>query len=253
MRFCDLPGIVSETFHPPATSTPLTSCSSHDELLEPLKTQLAMPLYTAIRSKLDGYESKLQYAELKIQLLEERLRKHRIAKYGPSSEKLSGQQLELLELEPGAVLRAGDQAREACLQVMRRTWRRCSAAAAADHREEPRQRSRDHRHGGESILRSQSALSSERDSVARCWPRDQPGDAGWLGDACGASYSHPWWESWAASYFVALAFRPTRLRSACGWAMAAARIIRLICGNTELREARRSSSSASSPCSWQCR
>jgi len=98
MRFCDLPGIVSETFHPPATSTPLTSSSSHDELLEPLKTQLAMPLCTAIRSKLDGYESKLQYAELKIQLLEERLRKHRIEKYGPSSEQLSDQQLELLEL-----------------------------------------------------------------------------------------------------------------------------------------------------------
>jgi len=44
---------------------------------------------------------KLQRAELKIQLLEEKLRLVRIAKYGPGSEKLSDGQLELLELEPG--------------------------------------------------------------------------------------------------------------------------------------------------------
>ncbi len=44
---------------------------------------------------------KLYVAELKIQLLEERLRLHRIEKYGPASEKLSGLQLELLEDEPG--------------------------------------------------------------------------------------------------------------------------------------------------------
>lgn len=44
---------------------------------------------------------KLQYAEMKIQLLEEKLRLLRIAKYGPGSEKFSDAQLELLELEPG--------------------------------------------------------------------------------------------------------------------------------------------------------
>jgi hypothetical protein len=38
---------------------------------------------------------------LKIQALEERLRLVRIQKYGPSSEKLSNLQLELLEQEPG--------------------------------------------------------------------------------------------------------------------------------------------------------
>ena len=43
----------------------------------------------------------LAYAQLKIQILEERLRKMRIAKYGKASEKLSDLQLELLELEPG--------------------------------------------------------------------------------------------------------------------------------------------------------
>jgi transposase len=43
----------------------------------------------------------LQWAYLKIQVLEERLRWQRIQKYGPGSEKLSDQQLELLELEPG--------------------------------------------------------------------------------------------------------------------------------------------------------
>ena len=43
----------------------------------------------------------LANAELKIKLLEERLRLARIAKYGNASEKLSGLQLELLDLEAG--------------------------------------------------------------------------------------------------------------------------------------------------------
>jgi transposase len=43
----------------------------------------------------------LDYSRRKIQLLEERLRLARIAKYGKASEKLSDLQLELLELEPG--------------------------------------------------------------------------------------------------------------------------------------------------------
>ena len=43
----------------------------------------------------------LQWAYLKIQVLEERLRWQRIQKYGPASEKLSDAQLELLEWEPG--------------------------------------------------------------------------------------------------------------------------------------------------------
>jgi transposase len=43
----------------------------------------------------------LQFAHLKIQLLEERLRLQRIQKYGPAGEKLTDAQLELLEQEPG--------------------------------------------------------------------------------------------------------------------------------------------------------
>jgi transposase len=43
----------------------------------------------------------LQWAHLKIQALEERLRLELIKKYGPASEKLSDAQLKLLELEPG--------------------------------------------------------------------------------------------------------------------------------------------------------
>ncbi len=46
-------------------------------------------------------QKKLAWAELKIRVLEERLRLQRIQKYGPASEKLSSEQLELLELEPG--------------------------------------------------------------------------------------------------------------------------------------------------------
>jgi transposase len=43
----------------------------------------------------------LQWANLKIQVLEEQLRLERIKKYGPGSEKLSDAQLHLLDLEPG--------------------------------------------------------------------------------------------------------------------------------------------------------
>ena len=46
-------------------------------------------------------EKELKWAQLKIQVLEARLRLQRIQKYGPASEKLSDAQLELLELEPG--------------------------------------------------------------------------------------------------------------------------------------------------------
>jgi transposase len=46
-------------------------------------------------------KQQLQWAELKIQVLEERLRLQLMAKYGPTSEKLNDAQLELLEQEPG--------------------------------------------------------------------------------------------------------------------------------------------------------
>ena len=168
--------------------------------------------FSNLQNTVLSYQNKLQYAELKIRVLEERLRLVRIAKYGPGSEKLSDAQLELLELEPGVssvevqaeserppvqpstktnasiraagtarepsacradpgvhagavrvpglrqrngrdrlrrqlatgcgageVLRAGHQAREARLQVVRGTWRGLGAAAATDHREVPGQ------------------------------------------------------------------------------------------------------------------
>ena len=68
-----------------------------DELLEQLKNQLPEPLFATVSKKFLA----LQYAELKIQVLEERLRLKRIQMYGPGSEKLTNEQLELLELEPG--------------------------------------------------------------------------------------------------------------------------------------------------------
>ena len=73
------------------------STASFDELLEQLKSKLPEPLFATVSKKFLA----LQYAELKIQVLEERLRLKRIEKYGPGSEKLTNEQLELLELEPG--------------------------------------------------------------------------------------------------------------------------------------------------------
>jgi hypothetical protein len=60
-----------------------------------LIAQLTQKLSEA-ESRLGETQDRLHYAELKIQVLEARLRLARIAKYGPGSEKLSDEQLELL-------------------------------------------------------------------------------------------------------------------------------------------------------------
>src|SRR5215212_1202066 len=51
--------------------------------------------------EIERLRKRLVWAELKIQSLQEELRLERMRKYGPSSEKLSDEQLQLLELEPG--------------------------------------------------------------------------------------------------------------------------------------------------------
>ncbi len=53
-----------------------------------------------LEKQVESQKKELEYARLKIQVLEERLRQQRIARYGPGSEKLSNLQLELLEEEP---------------------------------------------------------------------------------------------------------------------------------------------------------
>src|SRR6266705_160379 len=100
--------MVSEAANPNPSPVSTAATSSELELIEQLKRQLAGPLFTAVSDQFShlqnavlSYQNRLQYAELKIRVLEERLRLVRIAKYGPGSEKLSDAQLELLELEPG--------------------------------------------------------------------------------------------------------------------------------------------------------
>ncbi len=92
---------MSAHIDPFRTSTPTDSSSSRADLLEQLKAQLDPSLFAAVSGKFNSYEFQLQNAQLKVQVLEERLRLARIAKYGPGSEKLSNLQLELLEHEPG--------------------------------------------------------------------------------------------------------------------------------------------------------
>jgi transposase len=108
LLFCYEIDIVSEASQPAATSTPGNSFSLSFDLLEQLKAQLPESLFAAVSAQLGdiqrtvvSYKDELQYRAMKIQLLEEKLRLQRIAKYGPGSEKLSNLQLELLELEPG--------------------------------------------------------------------------------------------------------------------------------------------------------
>ena len=99
--FCYLIGIVSANLDPSATSTQTDGSPSRVDLLEQLKAHLDPSLFAAVSGKFNSYEFQLQNAQLKVQVLEERLRLARIAKYGPGSEKLSNLQLELLEFEPG--------------------------------------------------------------------------------------------------------------------------------------------------------
>ena len=122
---------MSATLHPSQTSTPSPACSFPAELLEQLKAQLPASLFAAVSGKIAAHEkqldttsrqldttsNELHYAQLKIQVLEERLRQQRIAKYGPGSETLSDLQLELLELEPGVSSQevAAESGREALL------------------------------------------------------------------------------------------------------------------------------------------
>ena len=100
---------MSEAAHPSSGSRTATSSTSSElELIEQLKQQLTGPLFAAVSDQFSNfqntvlsYQNKLQYAELKIRVLEERLRLERVEKYGPGSEKLADAQLELLEREPG--------------------------------------------------------------------------------------------------------------------------------------------------------
>jgi len=56
------------------------------DLLEQLKAQLEPLLFAAVSVKFNSYEYELQYAQMKVQVLEERLRQQRIAKYGPQRD-----------------------------------------------------------------------------------------------------------------------------------------------------------------------
>jgi transposase len=69
-------------------------------------------------------KSKLQYAELKIRVLEERLRLMRIEKYGAGGEKLLHAQMQLFELEP-AVSEVIVQAKRELAPVRRSTKTSC--------------------------------------------------------------------------------------------------------------------------------
>jgi transposase len=100
-HFCYSISTVSANHNPSATSTPIDGASSPVDLLEQLKAHLDPSLFAAVSGRFNAYENELQYARMKNQVLEERLREQRIAKYGPGSEKLSNLQLELLDMEPG--------------------------------------------------------------------------------------------------------------------------------------------------------
>jgi len=66
----------------------------------PIVSEAPIPSAPADLELIAQLKSRLQYAELRIRVLEERLRLMRIVKYGACGEKLSHAQMELFELEP---------------------------------------------------------------------------------------------------------------------------------------------------------
>jgi transposase len=84
----------------------------------------AIPSAPADLELIAQLKSRLQYAELRIRVLEERLRLIRIEKYGAGGEKLSHSQMELFELEP-VVSEMIEEAKSEHAPVRRSTNRSC--------------------------------------------------------------------------------------------------------------------------------
>ena len=79
-----------------------TTLSSLDPaLIEQLKASLEEPLFEKLNGSLFIDQDRLQRLERENRILRELRRLDLLEKYGPSAEKLSDEQLELLELEPG--------------------------------------------------------------------------------------------------------------------------------------------------------
>src|SRR5260370_34843162 len=102
--------MVSEAAHPSSGSRAANSTTSPElELIEQLKEQLAGPLFAAVSNQFSNlqntvvsYQNKLQYAKLKIRVLEKRLRLGGIARYGRSSGKIWGAPLRVRRTGPAA-------------------------------------------------------------------------------------------------------------------------------------------------------
>jgi transposase len=103
---------LSEPPTPLQTLSPELVSQLHDVLPRSLFEQLNGSLHLD-QQRLSLTEERLRFVEYKVRVLEERLRLLRVHKYGPSSERLSDAQLELLEAEPGV------SAAEVCAESQR--------------------------------------------------------------------------------------------------------------------------------------
>src|ERR1035437_5974676 len=90
----------------------------------PIVSEALIPSAPADLELIAQLKSRLQYAELRIRVLEERLRLMRIEKYGAGGEKLSQAQMELFALEP-VVTELIVQAESECTPVRGSTKRSC--------------------------------------------------------------------------------------------------------------------------------
>ena len=96
------------------------------------------------QKQLASQQSELDYAQLKIRVLEERLRRQRIERYGKRSETLSDLQLELLDLEPGV----------SSEEIEAESRSEAPSAGAEDHRQERQKNKSRRKHSGRNELPS---------------------------------------------------------------------------------------------------
>jgi hypothetical protein len=78
------------------------AANDSDNQQEQLQRQAAQ--IHSLQAKLSAALQGLNWAQLKIRSLEEKLRQERIARFGPRSENLTNLQLLLLDEEPGVTL-----------------------------------------------------------------------------------------------------------------------------------------------------
>jgi hypothetical protein len=116
-----------------ANSSSITPLPLDPELLEQLLEKLPTGVIEQLTDNWQKQSEALARSEKENRLLRELLRLMRVEKYGPASERLSDQQLELLEQEPGVRRRKSERkVNELSCSCSCKTHRKACTAESSD-------------------------------------------------------------------------------------------------------------------------